>query len=214
MAAHLPPSSTFHRALRSAASWFAASPSEFVGLALLLLGSVTITTLLWFRPLTTVVPEAGPVAVPTGHALVTVHVTGAVARPGLVELAEGSRVADAVALAGGLSPGAEPSGLNLARPVTDGEQILVPSRPQPGEEPQGGGPADPAPSAFRPDGRLDLNLATPADLEELPGIGPVLAERIVAWREEHGPFTETGQLREVPGIGERTFQTLAELVTV
>lgn len=214
MVAHLPPGTGARDALRSAARWFDASPSELAGLTLLLLGSVAVTAVLWFRPPTTPSPEAGPVAVPTGHATVLVHVTGAVAQPGLVELPEGARIADAVALAGGVTADAAASGLNLARPVTDGEQIVVPARPEPGVGTQDGAGTDDATSAFRPDGRLDLNRATAADLEELPGIGPVLAERVIAWREEHGPFTEIGQLREVPGIGERTFQSLAELVTV
>lgn len=212
MAPHTTAPSGAGRALRRAAAWLDASPSEVLGLVVLLAGSLALTAVLWFRPAPAGERASVPDVVPTGHALVTVHVTGAVQRPGLVELPEGSRVADAVALAGGLSPDAAPAGLNLARPVADGEQIAVPVVPAPGDTGASGG-TPPAASAFRPDGRLDLNLATADDLEKLPGIGPVLAERIIAWRDEHGPFHDAGQLREVPGIGERTFQNLADLVT-
>ena len=147
-----------------------------------------------------------------GGDTVTVHVAGAVARPGLVRLPVGARVADAVEQAGGLLLDADPAGLNLARPLADGERVDVPRLGDAAAGPSTG-TGDPTP-AVDADGRLDLNRATAADLEELPGVGPVLAQRILDWREANGPFTAVGQLREVSGIGERTFQGLAEQVTV
>ncbi|MDQ4129519.1 MAG: ComEA family DNA-binding protein, partial [Actinomycetota bacterium] len=131
-----------------------------------------------------------------------------------VRVPKGARVADALEAAGGAVPDAALDALNLARPLADGDQVLV---PLPGATP----PTVPAAAATtagngarRPDGRLDLNRASADELEELPGIGEVLAARIVSWREEHGPFTSVGQLRDVPGIGERTFQNLADLLSV
>jgi competence protein ComEA len=208
------------------ARWLDATPSEVAGLVVLLVGALAVVGVLWWsgRP----VPVAGgpapgaasptPGGVPTGDGglvgadTVTVHVAGAVSRPGLVRLPVGARVADAVAAAGGLVVDADADGLNLARTVEDGERLAV---PRVGEASVGGAAAasgPPADDAHRPDGTLDLNRATAADLEELPGVGPVLAGRILDWREAHGPFTAVGQLREVAGIGEKTFQSLAPLV--
>ena len=207
----LPPSQTGPgRVLARVREWSGASTSELAGLALLLVGALVASGLILFRS-GQVVPASPDRlaidAVPTGAARILVHVTGAVASPGLVELAEGARVSDAVEAAGGFSLGAATDALNLARQVTDGEQLVVPG---PGAQSPGGADA----VVVDADGRLDLNRATAEDLEELPGIGPVLASRIVSWRDEHGPFTDPGQLREVPGIGERTFQTLVDLVRV
>ncbi len=166
---------------------------------------------------------AGTGAAPGGITVV-VHVVGEVRRPGVVELAAGSRVADAVEAAGGLTDAADQASLNLARTLVDGEQVWVGA---PGEEPPfpgvgaGGGGAGSAgggtvvgapPDAPPPP--LDLNLATQADLEELPGIGPVTAGHILAWRDQHGRFTLVEELMEVSGIGERTFAQLEPLVSV
>ena len=142
------------------------------------------------------------------------HVAGAVAAPGLYRLPGGSRVDDGLVAAGGPLPNAALDGLNLARPLTDGEQVLVPAAGvgEASAVPASG--AASAPSAARPDGKLDLNRATVQDLDALPGIGPVLAQRIVNHRGEQGPFKTVGMLRDVPGIGERTFQQLAPLVAV
>ncbi|RBY83158.1 ComEA family DNA-binding protein [Blastococcus sp. TF02A-26] len=138
-------------------------------------------------------------------ATVTVSVVGQVARPGLVVLPEGSRVADALAAAGGLAPGADPAAVNLAAVVTDGQQIAV-GVPAPG--------APPAVAGAAAGGRVLLNSATPADLDALPGIGPVLAQRIVDHRTENGPFTAVEQLEDVSGIGPATFEELVHLVAV
>lgn len=153
-------------------------------------------------------------AAPNGE--VTVHVAGAVAEPGVVTLPAGSRVTDAVAAAGGLLDDADPSRINLARPLEDGEQLLIlregedPPPAAAGGTPGGGGAGT---GTAEPD-RLDLNTASAEQLRTLPGIGPALADRIVAHREQHGPFQDPGDLRDVSGIGEKRFQDLADLVTV
>jgi competence protein ComEA len=134
-----------------------------------------------------------------------VHVAGKVHKPGIVRLPPGSRVLDAVAAAGGTYDGVDLTGLNLARMLTDGEQLLV---------------GVPAPAGATPDppgaapGPVNLNTATADQLEELPGIGPALAGRILAWRDEHGRFSSVEELQEVSGIGPATFAELADLVTV
>ncbi|MDT0302135.1 ComEA family DNA-binding protein [Streptomonospora wellingtoniae] len=159
-------------------------------------------------------PPAGPAAPasaasPTPAAAdVTVHVGGDVRSPGLVTLPAGSRVADAVEEAGGTT--ADTETLNLARPLVDGEQILVgaSAAPPPAHGAGGGagGTAPPAP--------IDLNTATADQLQELPGVGPVLAERIVAFRTENGGFAAVEQLHDVSGIGEQRFSDLADRVRV
>lgn len=149
-----------------------------------------------------------------------VHVIGQVHEPGVVQLPTGSRVVDAVEAAGGLTDQADAGSVNLARAVLDGEQVWVGA---PGEEPPEG--VVPASSAAGPSGvsdgggaleqvPTDLNSATQAELEELPGVGPVTAERILAWRTENGRFTDPSELLEVSGIGERTLEQLAPLVRV
>ena len=210
---------------RGVAAWLDASPSELVGLTVLLVGAVVVVGVLWLggRPqaVPAPVPAPGPSdlegATPGAGALVgqdtlTVHVAGAVAAPGLVELPIGSRVADAVAAAGGLLLDADPSPLNLARELVDGERVDVGRIGDPTHAP-GTGPAGTRATPGG-DAPLDLNQATAQQLETLPGVGPVLASRIVSHREANGPFTDVGQLRDVSGIGETTFQDLADLVVV
>ena len=135
-----------------------------------------------------------------------VHVVGRVAHPGVVTLAAGARVADAVEAAGGLRRDADVTHVNLARPVADGEQILVPRR---GED-----PPPPSSGTSTVPGKVDLNAADVAALDALPGIGPVLAQRIVDHREQHGPFPDVASLSDVPGIGPALERRLADLVTV
>ncbi|WP_374929206.1 helix-hairpin-helix domain-containing protein [Kytococcus sedentarius] len=180
--------------------------------------------------------EPGPVPGAPGDATpgpATVHVVGEVLRPGVVRVPAGSRVGDAVEKAGGLTGQADEQRLNLARPVSDGEQILVlrPGQEAPPPAPvqggageasgdpgaggaAGGGTAgEPAPS----DGSsapLDLNTADQAALEELPGVGPVTAGHILTWRTENGRFTTVDELMEVSGIGEKTLATLRPHVRV
>jgi len=160
---------------------------------------------------------AGPSATATPSAApapdLVVHVAGAVARPGVYRVAAGARIADTVQAAGGALPEAQLQGLNLARSVADGEQVLVPG---PGVPPPAPAPAPaPAPSAGgQPAGLVDLNRATAADLDALPGVGPVLAARILEHRDRVGGFTRVDELADVKGIGDATFAELAPLVTV
>lgn len=152
--------------------------------------------------------SAGPISPgpsSTTEPPITVHVAGPVLRPGVVQLPAGARVADAVAACGGVLPGAEPGPINLARPLVDGERIDVAA-------------ADPVPTsaAAAPGGSalIDLNTADAARLQDLPGVGPVLAERIISYREEIGRFDDVGQLREVSGIGAARYADLSDQVTV
>ncbi len=160
---------------------------------------------------------------PAAAGAVAVHVVGAVVAPGVVEVPAGSRVADAVAAAGGLSPEADPAGVNLARSLGDGEQVVV---PRPGEvvtppagAPPGTGASTGAGGAAAgaggaPDQLVDVNSAGVAELDALPGIGPVLAQRVVDFRETNGPFTSVDELVEVPGIGDAILASLTPLVRV
>lgn len=144
------------------------------------------------------------------QAPLTVHVTGAVASPGVVTVEAGARVADAIAAAGEATSEAQPHRLNLARPVTDGERVHVPREGDqvPADE------VDGTTTGLDAQGRVDLNRADGATLETLTGIGPARAEAIIDHREQHGPFAQPGDLRDVSGIGEATFQRLAEDITV
>lgn len=141
-----------------------------------------------------------------------VSVIGKVVRPGVVQLPEGARVADALTAAGGALPGTDLVGLNLARKLADGEQVAV-GVPQPAEVAPGA-PAAGSGSAAGPGGKVDLNLASLEQLDALPGVGPITAQRILDWRAQHGRFSRVEQLREVDGIGERRFSQLRELVVV
>jgi competence protein ComEA len=149
---------------------------------------------------------AGASGAPPATPVVVVHVSGAVERPGLVELESGARVAAAIDAAGGLTATADPSSINLARVVVDGEHIRVGDR----GEPAAAGAAGAGPAAGVP---LDLNAADSAALEELPGIGPVLAGRIVADREANGPFASVEDLGRVPGVGPAILESIADLAT-
>ncbi len=138
-------------------------------------------------------------------AKVLVHVLGAVARPGVVTLPEGSRVLDALNAAGGLIADADPGELNLAAVVADGSQVVIGSRDDPRGELRGESVNAGTGSA---PGTLSLNTATQAQLEELPGVGPVTAGRIIAWREQHGKFARVEELQEIEGIGPKTYADL------
>jgi len=138
--------------------------------------------------------------------LLVVDVVGAVRRPGLVRLAEGSRVADAIAHAGGLRRGAERAGVNFAAPVSDGQQVVVPERGAAGAAGAGGG----ATSAST--GPVSLSSATAEQLDALPGVGPVTAEKIVAYRQQHGAFRSVDELDAISGIGPSRIADLRGLV--
>jgi len=149
-----------------------------------------------------------------GDAELFVHVSGAVEDPGLYALTEGARVMDAVAAAGGLAADGAAEGVNLARPVTDGEQIVVPTE----EQVEDGGTAGAAGGGYTGTGGaggvVNLNSADAAQLETLPGIGPALAGRIVAWRDENGGFSSVDDLLAVSGISEKVLAGLRDAVAV
>lgn len=150
--------------------------------------------------------SASTSAAPTGE--VVVEVVGKVRRPQVVTLPKGSRVQDAVEAAGGVKPGVDTTDQNLARLLVDGEQIRIGLSGSPSPVSAGGTPP-PAPGAL-----IDINTATAEMLEEIPGVGPVLAQRIIAYREANGGFQTVEQLTEVSGIGEATFAQMRDLVTV
>ena len=138
--------------------------------------------------------------------MLVVHVAGAVNRPGLYELADGSRIDDAIAEAGGAKSKAALELVNLAAPVADGQQVLVPVRGEPGAAAgEGGAPASPG-------GNVSLNSATLEQLDALPGIGPVTAQQIIDFRTANGGFGSIEELDAVPGIGPARLEQLRPLV--
>ncbi len=147
--------------------------------------------------------------------LLAVHISGAVNRPGVYTLPPGSRVKDALLAAGDTSPGADPEALNLAAPLEDGSKIIVPLlNASTATAPSfSTSPAQPTTSALSP-GPININQATQSELESLPGVGPVIAQRIIAYRDENGPFTTTEAIQKVAGIGPVTFERLKDLITV
>jgi competence protein ComEA len=159
------------------------------------------------------VPSAAPTGVPGAGTEIVVDVSGKVREPGIHRLPAGSRVVDALEAAGGVRPGTDVDGLNRARFLVDGEQVVVggpaPVAPAPGPGPGSGGGA---PAGGVPAGPVSLNTATVEQLETLPGVGPVLAQHIVDYRTRHGGFRSVDELREVKGIGERRFADLRDLV--
>lgn len=180
-------------------------------------------------------PSAGMAAVagtmPSPPAEVVVSVVGLVERPGLHHLPGGARVADAIERAGGATDGADLAGLNLAQRLTDGDQVVVGTTgPQSGPPLLGSamigaadrapttgqntsGPPTPNTNAQNTRARINLNTATEAELDALPGVGPVTAQAILAWRTTNGRFTDIAQLGEVDGIGPARLARLRDLVT-
>jgi competence protein ComEA len=156
-----------------------------------------------------------PTIAPTPTRLL-VHVAGSVAHPGVYDLAAGERVDAAIEAAGGPTPVADLDGLNLAATVSDGQRVYVPAMGEvdPATVPSAGVDPGVTPGDAISSGPVDLNTATPAELETLPGIGPATAAAIVDDRDRHGPFSSVGDLERVPGIGPAKLAAVAELVTV
>jgi competence protein ComEA len=230
----LPPDRLSARLRDHAGRLLAGAGRQRVVLAIVALVALACAAVIWFRgtprPIDPTVAGAQasaavPVAAPVtssdsvdlggGAGTLAVDVVGRVHHPGLVRLPVGSRVVDAIQAAGGVAPGADLDAVNLARKLSDGEQLRVPrhgeaavqpatAQPDPGGSVDSGGPAA---------GPVDLNTATAEQLDTLPGVGQVTAGRIIAYRTAH-PFTSVDDLRQVPGIGDRRFATLKDLVTV
>lgn len=195
-----------------------------VVLAQFALTGVGLAAARWPHPEPIAIVE--PTSPPAPTALVAplqVHVTGAVQRPGVYRLAPGSRLVQAVEAAGGMAPDADEERMNLADRLVDGQQVYVPRR---------GTPIPPSPTAaarlssaspghsgasgeaVAVDGVVNINTATVAELETLPGIGPALAQRIVEHREANGPFADPAEIVAVRGIGEATYTKLADRIAV
>jgi len=202
--------------------WRTWTPGAARAIAIVLLGCLALVAWWWWQgrprpveeiPTTSVSADApGQISVDASidsatTTMLTVHVIGRVRQPGIVELPEGARVADAIAAAGGLRDERLRSDLNLARLVVDGEQIDVRRRAAKASTTSVSG-SSPTP------GPINLNTADAAALQSLPGIGPVLAGRIVAWRDANGPFPNVDVLGEVSGIGPALMADLRPLVRV
>lgn len=151
--------------------------------------------------------EAAQEETPAEPETVCVYICGAVKEPDVYDLPAGSRVCDAVAAAGGMTEAADDRALNLAELLSDGQQIIVYTR----EETEGG---ESAPAAAKDSGKVNLNSATKEQLMTLPGIGEVRAEAILSYREEHGRFTAIEEIREISGIGEKSFEKLKGSITI
>lgn len=199
---------------------------QFIREHLIVVGVVVLTGVLWggynlLQARTTPVAVAAQPSVavsgvpasstptPTSTARLLVHVLGEVRRPGVVTLAEGARVRDALAAAGGLTSRAKPGDLNLAAPVVDGSQLVIGRRGSrvsgTGTSPVGGASGT---------AKVDLNAATAEQLDALPGVGPVTAQKILAWRAAHQRFRSVTELQEVDGIGPKSYAEIAPLVRV
>ncbi len=183
-----------------------------------LLGFAGAGALFWAtRP-----PQGTPVTLrpPPTPAPLVVDVDGAVAAPGVYSLPPESRVRDALDAAGGLLPEADTRSLNLAAPLEDGTRLWVPALPQETAAPQSrsispgslGGQA--ASSGADAISKINLNTASQEELESLPGIGPALAENIITYRQEHGPFVVIDEIQNVSGIGPAKFEKIRDLITV
>jgi competence protein ComEA len=173
---------------------------------------LVVVLLLAARWLGHTAPAARPSAVgvhvraaPAVRPRLVVHVAGAVRRPGLYRLEDGSRVADALTRAGGTTRKANLEAVNLAAPVVDGQQVLVPRKVTAALGSSGSSDAQPA-------GPVSLSAATVEQLDELPGVGPVTAQKIVDYRAAHGAFRSVEELDAVPGIGPARIETLRDLV--
>lgn len=164
------------------------------------------------EPVPLAVPAPGPGSASPSPTVLLVDVAGWVRRPGVYEFREGARIVDAIEAAGGARPGAALEMLNLAAPLADGTQVLV-VKAGAAPAPAPGAPAAPG-AAGAPGGLVNVNTASATELEALPGIGEVIAQRIVDHRTANGPFASVEELLEVSGIGEAILGSIRELVTV
>jgi len=187
--------------------------NRLVNNLILIAGGVLTGGLIW---LVSAPPRGAPVDLrpaPTPAPLV-VHVTGAVAEPGVYDLPAGARVLDALEAAGGLLPEAEPGSLNQAAPLTDGDQVIVAAASSEVGSVSDDGPGPSSSGAPPPGGLVNINTAGLEELESLPGIGPSIAQRIIDYREANGPFSKTADIVNVSGIGPATFEQIKDRITV
>ena len=198
-------------------------PRRMVIVSLMIIVLIALCVFGFLRTRGTSQPEAAQItAEQTEDARVQVHVAGAVKKPGVVTLDGQARVVDALDAAGGTKKNADLTQVNLARVVKDGEQIVVPeiaddagtNAPQTAQGTAGGGTGTAAGPAAGAGQKININSASAAELENLPGIGPVTAAAIVAYREEKGPFASVDALTEVSGIGEATLEKIKPNATV
>jgi competence protein ComEA len=184
-----------------------------IGLGYLLLTALAVVGIIFVANRR---PAGQPIALPDPPtpSPLRIHVTGAVTAPGVYYLPPGSIVLDAITEAGGPLAEADQNALNLARLLRDGEQVVVPFKVPAGATPQGQSVGATSAAAPAPGGLINLNTATAAELETLPGIGPTLAQTIVDYRSEHGPFTSVEAIMDVPGIGEGKYSAIKDLVTI
>ena len=188
-------------------------PKEAINPILKLVVFAVLVTgvLVWLnRPSPASIPEVATPGIPISNSAdvpvvnqgidqIVVDVKGDVVTPGLVTLSAGARVADAIAAAGGVIPSADVTGINLAERLSDGQMIFIGNAQS---------------LELSSDPRINLNLATETDLDSLPGVGPVMAGRIIAWRESNQRFHSIEELQEVPGIGPKVFANLKPLVRI
>ena len=156
----------------------------------------------------------GPASPTRARTEIVVHVVGAVRRPGLVRLADGARVQDALDAAGGLTRAARPGRLNLAQLLSDGQQVVIGTAGDSGSEVRDGSAPAASPTGSSAGTKVDLNRATAVELEQLPGVGPVTAAAILAWRSQHGRFAAVTDLQPVDGIGPKTYARIAPHVRI
>ncbi|KHK98969.1 competence protein ComEA [Microbacterium mangrovi] len=206
----------------------AASPRRRLGVGaaiILILGALAVTVVIGVvragggAASTPAVSATRPAAAPTSgtQKRVYVDVAGAVKRPGLFVLPGDARVLDAISAAGGFASKAARGSVNLARPLTDGEQLVVPAEgatPSPTGDAANTSSVGDSSGAPAAGGKVDLNTATKEQLEELPRIGPALAQRILQWRKDNGRFTSVDDLQAVSGIGDKMLAALRDLVRV
>ncbi len=177
-------------------------------IGLLIVASAVTLLLRWREPAPVVIEPPAPTSTPGP---MRVYVSGAVAAPDVYELPAGAIVRDALQAAGGPAPDADLDRINLAAPLSSGEQVYIPHQ---GEDPTALPPAASSGGSSPPAGPININTATQSELESLPGIGPAIAERIIAYREANGPFPAIEAIQNVQGIGPATFESIKMLITV
>jgi len=174
----------------------------------------------WTRPEPVPIQEATEVKAKVqedeNHGIIVVHVAGAVYKPGVYNLKEGSRIKDAVEIAQGMLPLADDSSINLAAKITDGQKIYIPFKNEkmPATTPNGFSNQSSGATSSNPAAKININTATGEELDKLPGVGPATAAKIIEYREQNGAFAAIEDLKKVKGIGDKKFEDLKDYITV